>query len=205
MEFRLTYSGPLRPSQKDPLQNQPEPLAEHKQSLRRKFHPQIKRLWETTPMLQARWPVFPASNVPSLSAGQSDLGAQYSKNGWRYYPLVREHPSLSCWLDILMLRADRPAGVVYAGDIDNRIKTLIDGLRVPRSINELGGDNKPRDGEDPFFCLLADDSLVTKLTVETDALLEPFEGRQMEPNDVRLLVTVRLHPYQTNMSNVDFV
>jgi hypothetical protein len=79
MEFRLTYLGPLRPSQKDPLQNQPEPLAEHKQSLRRRFHPQIKRLWETTPMLQARWPIFPASNVPSLSPAQSDLGAHYPR------------------------------------------------------------------------------------------------------------------------------
>lgn len=208
MEFRLTYAGQLRPSQKDAINGQPEPLADHKQKLRRAFHPQIKRFWEVTPMLWKRWPIMSASEAeadPRPSPVHEDLGKLYSRNGFRFYPLVKEHPSLTCWLDVLVLRADRPRGVVYAGDIDNRIKTLIDGLRMPKDLNELGKDNKPHADEDPFFCLLAEDSLVTKLTVETDALLEPFDGREIQADDVRLFITVRLHPYHVSLQNLDFV
>jgi hypothetical protein len=48
MRFRLTYEGELRSSQRDPLGNQPNKLADHKQHIRREFHRQLKRLWEGT-------------------------------------------------------------------------------------------------------------------------------------------------------------
>lgn len=36
------------------------------------------------------------------------------------------------------------------GDIDNRIKTLLDALRKPKDISELPKVDLPGDGEDPF-------------------------------------------------------
>jgi hypothetical protein len=35
-------------------------------------------------------------------------------------------------LNILFLRADIPGKVVQSGDIDNRLKTLFDALRMPQ-------------------------------------------------------------------------
>lgn len=39
------------------------------------------------------------------------------------------------------------------------------------SPQELPDGDEPQDGEDPFFCLLKDDALVTRLAVDTDTLL----------------------------------
>jgi hypothetical protein len=84
--------------------------------------------------------------------------------------LVIEELSLSCRLDILFLRSDRAGSLIKSGDIDNRLKTLFDALRMPESKAELGGYEKPIDDEDPFFVLLQDDKLITHISVETDVL-----------------------------------
>jgi hypothetical protein len=73
------------------------------------------------------------------------------------------------------------------GDIDNRIKGMLDALRMP-SKSEIGSANlSPQQGEAPFFTLLEDDALVTSPSVETDYLLEP--GRK---DDVLLLLDVKV-------------
>ena len=66
--------------------------------------------------------------------------------------------SLLCSLNILFLRRDIPGSALSAGDIDNRIKTVIDALRRPRHANELAYHATPAADEDPFFRLLEDDS-----------------------------------------------
>jgi hypothetical protein len=71
----------------------------------------------------------------------------------------------------LFLRRDTPGGLVEnGGDIDNRIKVLLDGLRMPNIVRELGGDGFEPD-ENPFYCLLEDDKLIMKISVTTDRLL----------------------------------
>lgn len=60
------------------------------------------------------------------------------------------------------------------GDIDNRLKTLFDALRLPNQTNELVGYDNPAPDENPFFCLLEDDSLITHVSVE----LSPSLSRQ---------------------------
>jgi hypothetical protein len=52
MRFRLTYEGPLRPTQGEPRENQGNPLAEHKHEIRRYFHGQLKQLWATNRFLK---------------------------------------------------------------------------------------------------------------------------------------------------------
>jgi hypothetical protein len=69
--------------------------------------------------------------------------------------------------------------VANGGDIDNRLKVLLDGLRMPKSVSELGGIDIDPTEENPFFVLLEDDQLITRISVTTDTLLTPqkaFEG-----------------------------
>jgi hypothetical protein len=50
------------------------------------------------------------------------------------------------------LRADIPGKVVQSGDIDNRLKTLFDALRMPASDLEMAEcASGPANGEEPFF------------------------------------------------------
>jgi hypothetical protein len=127
----------------------------------------------------------------------------YRENGYRFVPLVREEFELLCSLDILFLRRDFSAGVVSAGDLDNRIKTLIDALRKPHNANELRGNETPGPGEDPFFCLLEDDDLVTALSVETDILLDPPNGDAGQ-SQVKIVISVELKPNNVTMFNLSF-
>ena len=71
------------------------------------------------------------------------------------------------------------------GDIDNRIKVLFDGLRIVDAPSELGKERAATDGsEDPFFCLLEDDSLIN---ITTDRLFTPCIGHI---HDVVLIINV---------------
>ena len=125
--------------------------------------------------------------------------------GYRFVPLVTEYFDLLCSLHILFLRRDVPGSAIQAGDIDNRIKTLIDALRMPANQTELVGDDVcPRDGEDPFFCLLQDDQMVSGFAVETDTLLDPPCGRT-EDRKVKVVITVEVRPHYPTPFNLSFV
>jgi hypothetical protein len=79
--------------------------------------------------------------------------------------------------------------VTNGGDIDNRIKVLFDALCIPMGKHELGGA-MPQDGEDPFYVLLEDDRLITRIGVTTDQLLIPV-SLSGNVNDVVLVLTVK--------------
>lgn len=219
MRFRLTYEGPLRATQGEPRDGQRNPMATHKQSIRKQFHGQLKRLWATNKFLREH--KMPVSGPPAsrpVSDENSYWGSEethapmfqviaerYREFGYRFVPLVREDISLLCSLQILLLRRDAPGSIITsAGDIDNRIKTLIDGFRRPKNANELTGNETPATGEDPFFCLLEDDTQVTHLDVETDTLLDPLEGDSVDQSYVRAIVTVDIRPYYATLFNLSF-
>jgi len=90
-------------------------------------------------------------------------------------------------LKILFLRNEPRGRVLQGGDLDNRIKTLVDALGIPRDDWEY---LNPSLG-DPVFCLLEDDSLVTAVDVRTEQLLAPIgagakEARLVVEVDVRV-------------------
>jgi hypothetical protein len=118
----------------------------------------------------------------------------------KFVPLVCQEFSLLCELDILMLRNDKPGGVMKSRDLDNRLKVLFDALRMPQNSNELAGEDFQKD-EDPMFVLLQDDSLISSVSVETDELLSPAND---DDSQVRLTITVNLKPYNVNMFNLSF-
>jgi hypothetical protein len=218
MKFRLIYSGTVRPTQRDPINDERDPLAVHKHIIRREFHKQLKELWATNRFLSTesvavnsgRGQGVPVNAVRSLEAGPrvslaEYVASRYCEYGYHFVPLVREENSLLCSLDILFLRRDIPGSAIQAGDIDNRIKTLIDALRRPRNAKELVGSEIPASDETPFFCLLEDDSQVSKLTVETDTLLSlPTGDAEKDGRQAMLVITVELRPYHITMENLSF-
>ena len=119
------------------------------------------------------------------------IADDHTAYGGRWVPLVSKIGGFTCELNILFLRRDAPGGLVaHGGDIDNRIKTLIDGLRKPESVSDLGG-LPIDDDENPFHVLLEDDRLITALTVTTDRLLVPCEGEEKQ-HWVELIVGVKI-------------
>ena len=219
MRFRLTYSGPVRSTQRDAIGEQRDPGAAHKHDIRRAFHLQMKQLWATNKFLSTHTlmrgaPLFskPIGDEQSYWSGQTDdrapmadaIAARYQEYGYRFVPLVCEDFSLLCAIRILFLRRDVPGTVITAGDIDNRLKTVIDALRRPRNANELVGNEIPQAGEDPFFVLLEDDKLVTHLEVETDTLLDAPSGNVDDHARARLVITVDIRPYNLTYFNLSF-
>ena len=141
MEFRLSYRGELK-GNGDP---------QHKHNLRRHFHAQLSELWKQAPLasrldLTAAEPSLPNSVSLSMKSG-----------GFRFVPLVSSKLHGVAELDVVMLRPGAPGEILKGGgDIDNRLKTLLDALKVPDS-NALPAGCTPQGGEDPLFCLLEDD------------------------------------------------
>jgi len=89
------------------------------------------------------------------------------------------------------------------GDIDNRLKVLFDGLRVPENSSEVAGAVKSPDEDPYFFCLLEDDALITDVAVTTDTLLTPCPIGQ--ENDVHLVIKVKVRPTGFSWENLEFL
>jgi hypothetical protein len=93
-----------------------------------------------------------------------------------FAPLISKRNDLLCELDVVFLRQQAAGQLIgEGGDIDNRVKTLLDALSVPPPAQaELFSD---ADVSTKLFCLLQDDSLVTRVSVETDRLLRQTQNR----------------------------
>ena len=196
MRFHLTYEGCLLGSSTS------SPRAQHKQQIRKKFHPQMKRLWDNTWLDRAmygRW--TREQTIPDGTPLREALASIHQLGSYRLVPLVRKQFSLLCSLNILFLRPDPPGDIIRSADIDNRLKTLFDALRMPTNAGELGGYDSPEADEDPFYCLLEDDKLIAHISVATDFLLEPVED---QANDVRLIIDVNVTPQNVTMFNLSF-
>ena len=115
--------------------------------------------------------------------------------------LVCRQFHLTASLDITLLRPGPPGNLVKAGgDIDNRLKTLLDALKAPLTVGELHRGAAPGADEAPFFCLLEDDSLITGLSVRTDRLLE-----SNHPSETLLLIRVKLEAIVVDFANLNLL
>lgn len=118
-----------------------------------------------------------------------------------FLPLISKSSKTFCEIDVTFLRQQAPGQLIgEGGDIDNRAKTLLDAMRMPSrteldQISSLSQDVNP----DLFFCLLQDDSLITKLTVETDRLLRSANDR-----DLVAVVKIRVRLSSVTFDNIDW-
>jgi hypothetical protein len=208
LEFRLTWQGQLL-AETQRSGDVRRSRAEHKQQIRKDFHPQLRRIWKDSPFLSH--PKAPTAKggdrifgTPSFEHSIAQLAERFSMFNYHFVPLATRDLDVLCSIDILFLRLGEPGGLIRrTGDVDNRLKTIFDALCMPRDANQLGPFRIPGEDEDPFFCLLEDDSLITKATVETDTLWQPTSNPP-NPNDVRLIITVRIRPGRINADNVGF-
>lgn len=192
VEFRLVYEGNLFAENEGRSRNPhwKEARAKHKHEIRKDFHRQLKKLWQTHPGLKSY------GHVRSHHYGDKNhldfIADNFSENGFRFVPLATRANCLLCKIDILMLRPGAPGSVIVnPGDLDNRLKTLFDALKRPQGKNELGG-YLPEADENPFFCLLEDDGLITHAVVETDTLLNP---KTTNISEVIAVISVSVRPY----------
>lgn len=168
MPFTLVYQGQLKPRQR--TRN-----GEGAAALRGVFHPQLQERFEY--LLK-----------PGLSSQVTEV------DGCHYMPIVHARHGIAADIEVTLLA---PHGL-RAGDADNRMKALLDGLTRPANPQQVG----PHDSTDPTqptFCVLDDDKLVNRLTVDA----RPWYGR--EPGDTASLavinVTVRANGQTTIWSS----
>ena len=204
MNFTLTYDGDLPASAN-------KPKATHVSRIRDVFHDQLADLWDSHIVLRqlartARThnivgggffgggPVIYSAEtlpdysdpIPPLQPGQTDFCASIKvPNSASYIPLIRKSLNLACSVDILFLRHEDPGALVFnGGDIDGRIKTLFDALRMPSEQEERVGGPPTAD---PLYCLLQSDTLISDLSVKTGRLLGE---KTKKPHHVRLTIDV---------------
>jgi hypothetical protein len=237
MEFRLLYEGRVLGSSRN------DSRASVKHAIRKEFHPQLRRLWETNENLielqrmighteqlnayQLRWrnrknlspelsreadAEFNAMNAQynnkdnpyAGNVGRQILVREWQRNGYSFLPLVTSRISLRCSLEILFLRPEESGMLFESGDLDNRVKTLVDALRMPKNLSECGGEG-PGEGEDPFYCLLEDDKLISEIRVTSGQLLLLPHQRELHANDAFVIIKALILPVQFSMEGLRFV
>jgi hypothetical protein len=137
---------------------------------------------------------------PAGGAETLDLCQAIEKHGAWFRPLVRESYALHCGLKILFLRNEPPGKVYQGGDIDGRMKTIIDALTMPRNVEQVLEKDTTKSA--PIYCLMEDDSLVSGFQVESERLL----GDHSEPADyVKLIIEVDVRVRQATVYNQSFL
>ena len=188
MKFKLIYFG-------DILTN-PKKRAQHISDIRIQFHPQLKRLVNFSP-----WNNLTKYMIPDAS--KSPIITRHI-SGVDFNPIISSNLKMIAELDILLMHPEI-VGVPHS-DIDNRVKTILDGLRCPQNEHEIG-QNTPRD-IGPIYTLLDDDHLVTKLTVNTSHLLAPDlipTNVQHSPDSVFMLIDVNVRVTEGTLENLPFI
>jgi Holliday junction resolvase RusA-like endonuclease len=147
MEFTLYYKGLIRS----------KATISHKQVIRAEVHKQLLELWK----------------LPPLDKHQCWLKDDSRKNKLRnsdrrFRFLVTKQ--LRMYVDLRVQFLVPPKSRSFK-DIDNKLKTLFDSLRVPGR-NEIPRGWRPKSSERPLVCLLEDDELIYKVDIDTDYLLD---------------------------------
>jgi hypothetical protein len=129
-----------------------------------------------------------------------DLCEPIERHGAWFKPLVRGSFALHCGLRISFLRKEPPGRVYQGGDLDGRIKTLLDALEMPQHVEQVLDKSSTRLA--PIYCLMEEDVLVSGLTVESERLLTD----QNYPADyVRLNIEVDVRVRQAMIYNQSFL
>lgn len=188
MEFTLHYRGVLKATGKPA----------HKHELRCHFHSQLKELWDQLPLSSVRNDAlnlsppdsshkqWPNDNLKELAEICQFPSLIKPVGTFNFVPLINQRLNMVAELKVTLLRPEPPGSIItQSGDIDNRLKTLFDALKIPEE-NALPAGSHPKSDEDPFHCLLEDDNLITNISVSTDRLLEKI----LDKSEVILLIHV---------------
>jgi hypothetical protein len=180
MEFTLFYQGALK-AKRD---------IANKQEIRRVIHNQLSELWKYEELMNMKERFI-----------KSEFKDNWIVRNFRFLPLITNKNKQVAQLDIVILWPDAPGSIVAnRGDIDARLKTLLDSLTVPQK-DAIGKEDSPRKGEDLFYCLLEDDKLISRISIETFHLLEPG----IKENEVKLFIKVKIKDTMMCFDGVSFL
>lgn len=197
MRFRLTYDGPL-------VTGNSRAQSKAKWGIREHLRPQLEQLWETHPALTGVWlsaRVGGNVKIAHHKEVRQALKQPIVVEEKQFIPLVRKSLELACELEILFLRQEEPGSLIFqGGDIDNRIKTLFDALKVPGPEDVKGREEV--DAAQPFCCLLEQDALITSFSVTTDRLLAK---PNMPVSQVYLVIEVNVRVMKLTETNIGFL
>ncbi len=153
-------------------------------------------MMETHHELQKELEAAPYAPQPN----EVDLCAPIERFGYQFKPLVRKSFALVCGLKIIFLRREKVGHVYSGGDLDNRIKTLLDSLSMPQYQEQVVKNDASISA--PILCLLEDDSLISGLSVESQRLLMP----QNTPGSfVKLIIEVDVRVSDSRTYNAIFL
>ena len=208
MRFRLLFSGEIKAHRE--LDIKPP----HKHDIRAYLSPQLERLWKTKAGLQRyasvigakargeRGEQYPEGSLyceENRLAGLEYLADLNKKLNTRFIPLIVPTFCLRCRIDVLFLRPeDTPNHILQSGDLDNRIKTLFDAMRIPQN-HEVVDDGKTH------FVLLQDDSLISELSVVGDNLLTLPGMPRVGTSDAFAVIDVQLETTEKVEGHARFI
>jgi hypothetical protein len=124
VKFTLSYDGPLKPTGS----------AADKMTIRQQLHPQLAELWQYEPL---------RSSGNLVEPGGMHLGHVAEVD---FAAVVHDDFKLRAELDVLMLHAAPPGGIITNADTDNRLKTLFDALSWPQQAQQVPAGWTPAAG-----------------------------------------------------------
>ena len=178
MRFTLYYRGQLPPNAGP----------DAKRAIRNELMPQLRDAWEHQPLDKKNW-LNPEYEYTAIK----DVGAE------RFSAIVNDKHKAVAELEILFLRPE-PIGqlITQGGDIDNRMKTLLDALSIPQE-GQLSTKERHDECDGVSHCLLEDDNLISGLRISVDRLLGKSKG-----NEVLLVINVRVRRMSAALETLNF-
>ncbi len=178
MKFKLVYRGQVKIN--------PKKRTKHIHDLREKFSEQMRTLFEITPYNELKQYIRKDQNKKSIIK---------TVGGVDFISLITPELNLLAELDIQLLLPE--LAQTPRADIDNRMKTLLDGLRRPQDIHEIPENI---DKSQPIFTLLDDDRYVSKLIINTTHLLN-----QENEDDIMVIITVNIRATKATLENINYL
>lgn len=121
--------------------------------------------------------------------------------GKRFWFLISENLATKVNLSLTILVPHETARIVHnGGDIDNRIKTLFDALRVPAADSEVPSNDQFDYSDSGMYCLLEDDKLIDRISIRSYQDHGPAE-----PDHVRCVIEVETKITRALWGNLNFV
>ena len=165
-----------------------------KHAIRLALHPQLAKLWTEEPLSHHQ-------EYLTKRTKPEEINLLYTVGPHTFACLVSERLKIHAELDILFLRPGPPGQIISSGgDIDNRLKTLFDGLRRPLDASELPSGSVSPQIPNPCHCLLSEDALISRVSVTTDNLLEA-----LNKDEVVLVITTTVKKIGATFGNISYI
>lgn len=203
LRVSLEFAGIVPSGQKDNQQTGA------KQTIRRDFSIQIAHLWQTDPMLHAALQhsggYFADAQLQDKKVANISPWEAFWRVptcGYLASAIVTRQNGLLCELDVELWRREAPGAILHSGgqtpDLDNRLKTLFDALRIPLCDSDVPG-NMWGSGQEELDCLLEDDGLISKLTIDTKKWSRPPAANE-NPDAVKIIVNAHIYRFRPESS-----